>query len=110
MVTIEIQTKEKVLEKAKSIVSLAKTEIIATMDLNDEFIPDNEYFRLVERKVKEGVSLKRIAFGTSEQFDKFLIKDFKHKNYEVVLATTKNHERMLMIDRTQQLFKKEEKF
>lgn len=91
-----------ILQKVIDIVRLAKQEILATMDLNEELEKplSAEYFFLLNRKMQEGVAVKRLAFGTKTELETFNGKyDIKSENYECVLARSNNYKRMLLVDR-----------
>ena len=96
-----------ILQKAMFIVNLAKREILATMNLAEEIktpLP-LEYFFLLEKKIKEGVKITRLAFGEPSELKIFNKKHkIKSKNYRCFLSTTKNYKRMLMVDGKHLLF------
>ncbi len=72
-----------------SIVKLAKQEILATMDIAEELkkpLP-LEYFFLLDKKMREGITIKRLAFGTVTQFEIFNKKYKKRKKKRGVKHT-----------------------
>ncbi len=92
--------KEDIQEKVMSEISKAEKEILATMDITEEQhspLP-REYFSLLERKIKEGIKVRRIIFGS---------KKFKdNKLFSGKCAKSKNYKRMLMIDGIKLFFRK----
>lgn len=99
-----------ILQKVMGIVRSAQQEILATMDLSEELekpLP-LEYFSLLNRKMREEVVVKRLAFGTETEFETFNRRhDIKNENYECVLAKSKNYKRMLLIDQKYLFFAEE---
>ena len=89
------------------IVRSARKEILATMDLTEEIerpLPSG-YFLLLQKKLMEGVVIKRLAFGTQSNFEIFNRKhNTPHENYQCILAATENYRRMLLVDHQQLLF------
>ena len=102
--------KTNILQEVMCIVISAKQEILATMDLSEELekpLPA-EYFSLIDEKMKEGVVVKRLAFGTNADFETFNNKnDIRSENYKCVLTTSKDYRRMLLIDQKYLFFAKE---
>jgi hypothetical protein len=110
MSTLKKVDVSRILQKAMSIVNLAKKEILATMDLAEEIqnpLP-LEYFFLLGKKVKSGIKVTRLAFGTQVEFKKFnkacCSGILKHKNYKCFLTSSKNYKRMLMVDKKYLIF------
>jgi len=90
-----------ILQKVMSVVASAKQEILATMDITEEI--ENplplEYFFLLKKKIKSGVKVTRLAFGTIAEFKIFNERyETKDKYYKCILAATKNYKRMLLVD------------
>lgn len=99
-----------ILQKVIDIVKLAKQEILATMDLNEELEKplSAEYFSLLNKKMQEGVVVKRLAFGTDVDFKTFNNKnDIHSENYECVLTGSENYKRMILIDQKYLFFVEE---
>lgn len=96
-----------ILPKAMSVVRSARKEILVTMDLAEEIerpLPSG-YFLLLQKKLTEGVTVKRLAFGGSSDFEIFTHRyNIIHENYSCILAKTKNYKRMLLVDQSQLLF------
>jgi hypothetical protein len=105
--TLQEITETNILKKAMSIVASARKNILVTMDLSQELnqpLPP-EYFRLLEQKLNQKVALKRVAFGTQDEFDEFMRKhSVGSPDYHCVLAKTPDYFRMLMVDESQLLF------
>lgn len=99
--------KSDIFQRAMSIVKTAKQEILATMDLAEEIekpLP-LEYFSLLKKKIAIGVKVIRLAFGHMDDFETFNQKHrIKNKNYECILAKSKNYKRMLLVDYKKLLF------
>lgn len=99
--------KSDILQKAMSIIGLAKHEILATMDLAEEVkkpLP-LEYFSLLRRKIETGVKVTRLAFGSIADFRIFSQKhNITDENYECILVKSRNYKRMLLIDGKKLLF------
>lgn len=87
------------------------------MDLAEEIekpLPVN-YFTLLNRKMIEGIIVKRLAFRSKTDFEVFNTRQpIESTNYQCVLATSTNCKRMLLIDRKYLFFRcrkrREEKF
>ena len=90
-----------ILQKVMSIIRSARQEILATMNLSEEVrdpIPF-EYFSLLNERMKGGVRVVRLAFGTATDFEIITQRHkVRNKNYKCCLAATKNYKRMLLID------------
>jgi sugar-specific transcriptional regulator TrmB len=112
--TLEEVRRSRVLKKAMAIVKRARKEILVTMDLAEEErtpLPQ-EYFILLKSKIKKGVMVRRLAFGSKKAFMKFKEKhgqEFKESNYECRLITSGGYQRMLLADRKELLYAKERK-
>lgn len=105
--TVQEISEKNILKKAMSLVSSARKDIRVTMDLSQELNQplSPEYFRLLEYKLNQKVSVKRVAFGTQDEFDKFLHRHpVSGPDYHCVLSKTQEYFRMLMVDDTQLLF------
>lgn len=91
-----------ILKQVMSKVGIAKAEILSTMNLFEELktpLP-LEYFFLLNKKMQEGVVIKRLAFGTKSEFQKFNKRhSVKYKNYICILSKSKDYRRMILIDR-----------
>lgn len=99
-----------ILHKVMDAVGSAKREILATMDLSEELEKplSTEYFSLLNRKMKDGIIVKRLAFGTDADFKTFNnIGDIRDENYKCVLATSEDYRRMILIDGKYLFFAKE---
>jgi hypothetical protein len=97
---------EHVMKKAMSIIQDAQRLIKATHLLSDtsQAFP-KEYTTLLEKKLQEGVQVKRIACGTQEQFSHFNTdSSVKHLSFECIRADPSLYQRMLIIDKSTMLF------
>jgi len=96
-----------VVAKAMSMIAGAHTSIYATELLSDNppALP-REYFELLQGKVlKEHISMKRIAFGTKPQFQRYTSVSFiDDPSFDCVLADSDQYQRMLMVDEREMLF------
>lgn len=104
--------KKNILHNVMSIVAQAHDEVLATMDVDEEIKNplNEEYFFLLKKMIKQGIIMKRLAFGKEINFKEFNnAQNIKNKNYNCVLAKTKNHKRMIMIDRKSLFFTIKEK-
>lgn len=98
--------KKNILKEVMRAVRSALKEILATMDLMEEIknpLPKS-YFLLLQKKIDDGITIKRLAFGTKAEFmaikKRHAIKD---PRYQMRLAKTRMYKRMILIDR-QSLF------
>ena len=81
---IESINKKNIVRCVGKEVKKAKKEIFATMLLSEEIknpLP-NSYHALLQKKVQQGVLVKRLGFGTKEEYNQisFMYK-FNSKNY-----------------------------
>lgn len=105
--TVQEISEKNIIKKAMSLVSSARKHILVTMDLSQELNQplQPDYFRLLEQKLNQKVAVKRVAFGTQDEFDKFLGRHpVSAPDYHCVLAKTPDYFRMLMVDDSQLLF------
>ncbi|MFH1252973.1 MAG: hypothetical protein V1664_01420 [Candidatus Uhrbacteria bacterium] len=117
MTTLREVPPDKILSTAFSLIRDAKTEILATMDFKEELaqpLPE-EYFLLLKQKVFNGIILKRLGFGTKNEYTKFATKKpLASKNYFLIHAKNDDYQRMLMVDRNKMIlaknFKNQRKF
>lgn len=104
---------EDIRNKVMSEISSAQKEILATMDISEELsnpLPE-EYFILLKKKSQGGVEIKRIVFGSKEQYDIFVQKMNDRKLFFMGDYTkSKNYRRMILIDGVKLFFKKESEF
>lgn len=102
----------KIIQNAESIVNQAKYEILATMDLAEEIrnpLPRG-YFFLLQKKMKEGVRVKRLAFGNAEDFRIFQRRNrIRNRNYLCRLTSDQDYRRMLLVDRRELMFAVEQR-
>lgn len=107
MSTLKEVNTSNILQKAMSIIRSAKQEILVTMDLAEEITKPLplEYFSLLNEKMKMGIRMKRLAFGSISDF-RIITQRHKvtNKNYKCTLAATKNYQRMLLVDNKYLLF------
>jgi len=89
-----------------SIVKGARKEVLVTMSLaEEERIPlPEEYFILLEQKLKKGIRMRRLLFG-SRSFSERKFPGQENKNYQHRLSAG-NYKRMLLVDRKELLFVK----
>ncbi len=116
LITPQEVAASEVLHFAMSMVRNAQYEILATMNLAEELASPlpREYFFLLQEKIKHGVTLKRMAFGTEKKFEEFQRwQSWTHTRYQLRRAATTNYRRILIIDQSYILFaveKKDRKF
>jgi len=99
---IESINKKNIVRCVGKEVKKAKKEIFATMLLSEEIknpLP-NSYHALLQKKVQQGVLVKRLGFGTKEEYNQisFMYK-FNSKNYIFKYETDINYyQRLIIID------------
>jgi sugar-specific transcriptional regulator TrmB len=99
---------DNVVSRVVEAVSNAHDEIIATMHLGQEIeqpLPP-AYHALLERKMGEGVALRRLGFGTEDEFAT-VQQMYPHssENYSFVLQTDIDaYQRMIIVDRERLFF------
>lgn len=100
---------EDIRNKVMSEIGMAKKEILATMDITEELknpLPV-DYFLLLKRKSEEGVIIKRVVFGSKEQYASLVQEMNDRKLFFTGKHTkSKNYKRMIMIDETKLFFRK----
>lgn len=93
---------KKVMSQVTKYVSDAKKEIIATMLLSEELnkpLPES-YHKLLGKKTIKGVRLKRLGFGTKEEYNQIKKRYIFKKNYSFFLCNlVENYQRLIIIDR-----------
>lgn len=104
----KIINKREILKEVNKSVSLAREEILATMLLKEELknpLPVF-YFNLLRNKVNEGISLKRLGFGTKEEYNKVSNKILGDRKSYIFRFTTKelDYQRLIIIDRKKMFF------
>ncbi len=107
MSTLQEVSTSAILKKALSIIQSAKVEVLVTMDLAEELakpLPE-EYFLQLQQTLNEGVSVKRLAFGSDSDFKKFNSRQvFTGLNYKCVLSRLHFYRRMMLVDRSLLMF------
>ncbi len=94
--------KKKVVGCVRKKIKKAKKKIIATMLLSEEIknpLPKS-YHKLLQKKVQQGILVKRLGFGTKEEYNQinFMYK-FNSKNYIFKYETDINYyQRLIIID------------
>lgn len=99
----KIINKKEILREVKKSISLAKEEVLATMLLKDELrdpLPAF-YFHLLRKKVYGGIFLKRLGFGTKEEYNKIKERNkLENNNYEFrYIIQESEYQRLIIIDR-----------
>lgn len=94
--------KKDILRIVKENVGKAKKEILATMSLREELnnpLPVS-YFDLLKKKVNEGIFLKRLGFGTKEEYNKVKKRIRFHKENYIFrfFPKTLDYQRLIVID------------
>ena len=88
-------------------VGSATSSIRMTMHADEEVrnpIPE-EYFVLLQKKVRDGVKVTRIGFGTEQKFAPLASRVFiDHPNYVFIRTEALDYRRMLLADGTKLLF------
>lgn len=104
----QIIQKKEILQQVKKAIFLARREILATMFLKEELrnpLPIS-YFNLLRKKINEGILLKRLGFGTKEDYNR--IKDrnkIESNNYEFrCIIQESKYQRLIVIDRKKLFF------
>lgn len=96
--------KNKAVGHASKIIRSAKYNIIATMDVGEEYanpLPKS-YHNLLARKTREGIAVIRYGFG-STRICKMVKKNYKEIPF-VYAGTLKRYQRMLIIDGKRAMF------
>jgi hypothetical protein len=94
-------SQEKIVEIVMKEVSKAQNEILTTMLLSEEKMNplSAQYHTLLQRKVKKGIQLKRLGFGSvrdyKEQLDKYTFTGFYDFRYHDMISA---YQRMILID------------
>lgn len=104
---------EQIRNKVMSEISSAEKEILATMDITEEQnspLPP-EYFLLLKKKSEEGVNIKRVIFGSKQQYDIF-VQEMNDKKlfFTGKYTKSKEYKRMILIDGAKLFFRKDGKF
>ena len=77
------------------------------MDLAEELagpLPE-EYALQLQTKLNEGISVKRLAFGSEEDFSKFTLVDrASGSSYTLKHVSGGSYQRMLLVDKKELLF------
>ncbi|HLC66422.1 MAG TPA: hypothetical protein VJK52_02175 [Candidatus Nanoarchaeia archaeon] len=103
---IERIPSDAIVDRAIALVQSAESTILATELLSDEMQPLPERYRTVVcEKLRSGVLLQRIAFGTDEQLQKFHdINSVSKQGYSCWLSPAAFYQRMLIVDDEKMLF------
>lgn len=109
---LEQVDKKNILKIVKKDINRTRKEIFATMLLREELknpLPVS-YFNLLKKKVNEGVFLKRLGFGTKEDYNKIKERHkFNSNNYKFRYITCEfKYQRLIIIDRKKLFFGIEE--
>lgn len=104
----KIINKKEILRKVKRSVSLARKEILATMLLEEELnnpLPAS-YFSFLRKKVSKGIILKRLGFGSKEDYNKIKAKhNFNSDNCKFRYLTQESkYQRLIVIDKEKLFF------
>lgn len=95
--------KKDILNDVQEVVSRAQKEIIATMYLQEELqspLPKS-YFQLLHSKLSEGIVIKRLGFGSKEDYNTMRnIIRISNKRYQFkYLEKILEYQRLIIIDR-----------
>jgi sugar-specific transcriptional regulator TrmB len=104
---ILIIDQENIVQKAIEVVKKSRNNIRATMLLSEELAQPirQEYFSCLQDKINQGVILRRICFGSENEFQEFITTNPSNStNSHHILSTTQDYFRMLMVDDSQLLF------
>jgi hypothetical protein len=103
--TIQIQVKD-ILSLACSLVKKAKKELLLTMLIKEELETPLPlfYVRLLQRRVKQGVKIKRLCFGKKEGFGKIAKLPISQGIELINITNQRFYKRMLMRDREEMIF------
>lgn len=100
---LELVKKKDIIKVVKRGVISSRKEILATMLLSEELarpLPSS-YHALLKKKVSEGVILKRIGFGTQDEYNKTRQRYMlSSKRYRFRYAnSTHSYQRFILVDR-----------
>ncbi len=101
MNTLQEIKKANIKKKVMYQIKKAKQEILVTMDIAEEkYSPlPVEYFLLLEKKMKEGIKIKRVLFGPKSECTSFIIGMKKlSSSFTGKYTKSKNYKRMILID------------
>lgn len=99
---IQLVDKKNIVQLVTKEVGKAKKEILATMLLSEEIVLPlpSSYHALLRRKVKNGISLKRLGFGTKGDYnairEKYVI-DSKRYTFRYT-KSVKDYQRLIIVD------------
>lgn len=100
--------KKDILREVKENLGKAKKEILTTMLLQEELgnpLPLS-YFSLLKKKVGEGIFLRRLGFGTKEDYNKVSNKSLIYKKNYIFrfIGSELDYQRLIIIDRKKIFF------
>lgn len=102
MSLIKRVAKNKIVEEVTASILMAEREIFATMLLSEEIrdpLPKS-YHELLIKRTKEGIVLKRLGFGTKEEYNQIKKRYTFKKNYNFSVCTNvKKYQRMIVVDK-----------
>ena len=105
---IRIIEGKKVLSLVQKAVSNAKREVLATMFLSEEIISPlpKSYHNLLRKKLKEGVRIKRLGFGSKVDYNLINKTYFVNSRNYFFRYTKKveDYQRLIIIDRKKIFF------
>lgn len=89
---------EKVLEQVMLYINKSKKSISMTMNFEDNSINiSKEYYNLLNKKISQGVKIKRLCFGNVCDYKNFK-KNRINDNANCRFSKIKNYKRMIVID------------
>ncbi len=97
-------SKHRAVEVAMRLVGGAKTEIVVTMQVEEELVHPLplSYHKLLEKKVREKIVVTRYGFGSQSTFQKLAPR---YRSIRFLYAgRTERYQRMLIVDRKKGLF------
>lgn len=104
---IDLVKEKEIVNKANTLINSARTEVIATMLLEEEIAKPlpRIYCLLIEQKLRKGVIVKRLGFGKKRDFHRIVKKSpKKYDNFTFKhISETKSYQRMLIIDKKRAL-------
>lgn len=100
MIIRVVSTDEIVATVTKAIVS-ATTEILATMLMGEELLHPlpEKYHKLLSAKVREGIVLRRLGFGSRDEYNRLANRYLQHDAFEFKYQEKiSRYQRMICVD------------
>ncbi len=100
---------DQIIKKAMLIVGSAQSTVCMTMGGKEEIETPTKkkFFRLVNQKLRDGIKVTRIGFGSAKSFEQLRRKvHLKHSKYTFRRRGLSRYRRMLLVDDSKLMFRK----